>query len=194
MWPNVEEMKHYTLLLIGLSVLLLTSCKDWWKQGETDEGEGKDTLVIDKPEPVLPDSTIWGHLGEDSGMSALEFITDDGDTLELYRTNPYTGEDGRLMGDIRNYKDHFAITLDAGGETMLTAINTTQLKEVWQKAKTEPYDGWTVGNGQIVLSSQQKQEVGIVTRLDTMTIEWLDSDSLVIRNHINQLIKFDATE
>ena len=77
---------------------------------------------------------------------------------------------------------------------MLTAINATQLDEVWKKAKTEPYDGWTIWNGKIVLSSQQKQEVGIVNRLDTMNIEWLDSDSLVIRNHINQLIKFEPKE
>ncbi len=187
-------MKHYTLLLMGLSVLLLTSCKDWWKQGETEEGEGQDTIIVEPPVTALPDSTIWGHLGEDSGMSALEFITDGGDTLEIYRSDPYTGEDGRLLGDIRNYKDHFAITLAPGGETMLTAINATQLDEVWKKAETEPYDGWTIWNGKIVLSSQQKQEVGIVNRLDTMNIEWLDGDSLVIRNHINQLIKFEPKE
>ncbi len=155
--------------------------------------------------PNLPDSTLWGRLGEDTGMSALQFITDSGDTLEVYRTSPYTGEDGRMIGDIRNYKDRFAITLTEGNETLLSAVNVSQLAQNWQsengsmnihsngsvETKNLPYNGWKLWNGHFLLSAQQKQENGLlITRIDTMEIEQLDEETLVLRTPLNQELSF----
>ena len=176
-----KTMKRYLLFIA--CCLVLTACKETGG-GDTPTQEA-DTLVAEKP-----DSTLWGRMGSGTGMSALEFITEQGDTLELYRTDPYTGEDGLLMGEIRNAEDRFAVTLSADEETMRTAINVSQLEEIWKKAKTAPYEEWQLWNGRLLLSSKQKQEVGTVTRIDTVDILWLDRDSLVIQNHLKQRISF----
>ena len=175
--------KAYTIA--ALSMTLLFACKGE-QGGTTDNGQGQDSTAVGQ----LPDSTVWGRMGSGTGMSALEFITEQGDTLELYRTDPYSGEDGLLRGEIRNASDRFAVTLSADKESMHTAINVTQLEEIWDKAQTTPYDGWQLWNGRMLLSSKQKQEVGTMTRIDTAEILWLDRDSLVVRNHLNQTISF----
>ena len=173
-------MKHYTYILCA-TVLALSACRK--EPAATNE-----PLLPPTPVQEMPDSTLWGRLGEDTGMSTLQFITDKGDTLELFRTNQYTGEDGKLIGEIRNTTDRFAITVTADGETVMTAINTTQLEEIWKSADTNPYDGWKLWNGHILLSGIQQQEIGAVCRIDTMDIMTLDRDSLVIRNHVGQII------
>lgn len=180
-------------------MLLMLACT-----GEKQNRQESDAPATDTVEAVQQDSTLWGHLGEDTGMSALQLITDQGDTLELYRTSPYTGEDGHLMGEIRNFSDRFAVTLTDDGETMLTAINATQFARQWTneqgtllvkpdgtvESQGLPYHGWQMWNGHLLLTSEQQQEYGTVVRTDTMNIVALDDDSLVIRDHINQLITF----
>lgn len=189
-------------IAIAIMASLVTACSD--KRGATNQEPPHSEAGQQTEE--LRDSTCWGHLGEDTGMSALQFVTDQGDTLELYRTNPYTGEDGLLLGDIRNYTDHFALTLSADGESMLTAINATQLARKWQaqngsitikpdgnvEAEDMPYNGWKIWNGHILLSSRQQQEYGTVDRVDTMDIIHLADDSLAIRSHINQILTFTS--
>ena len=87
---------------------------------------------------------------------------------------------------------------------MTTAINVTQLAQTWNTengsidmkddgviiSKNLAYDGWKLWNGRILLSSQQQMEYGLVNRVDTMDIMLLTDDSLVIRNHINQILSF----
>ena len=188
-------------LALAITMLpLLVGCKPTPQETQENTEEVDSTQVI----PALPDSTIWGHLGEDTGMSTLQFITDQGDTLDIYRSSQYTGEDGNLMGEVRNYTDRFAITLTEGGETMLTAINATQLAQEWKTkngsinikpdgtitSQDQAYNGWKLWNGHILLSSEQQQEYGSVTRVDTMDILVLDEDSLIIRSHVNQILSF----
>lgn len=193
-------MKKHTLFLYACvcacTMLVLTGCK---QEQTAESATDSDTLVA-----VVNDSTLWGHLGTDTGMSALEFITDEGDTLELYRTDPYSGQDGILTGEIRNFTDRFAVTISNDGETMRTAINATQLANTWKTDKGTidihengtisseglPYDGWKLWNGHILLSSQQQQEYGIINRVDTMDIMLLSNDSLVIRNPFGQTTSY----
>ena len=189
-----------TRYLIAILVLgTLVGCKPTQKAAPQEEVQ-EDTVEV----ALVPDSTLWGHLGEDTGMSTLQFITDRGDTLEIYRTNQYTGEDGQLMGEIRNLKDQFAVTLAADGESLLTAINASQLMRKWQAEKGEmqiekdgsitsqdlPYRAWQLWNGRIMLTSTQQLEYGTANRVDTMDIVTLNRDSLILRNRLNQLIKF----
>jgi len=189
-----------TRYLIAILVLgTLVGCKPTQKAAPQEEVQ-EDTVEV----ALVPDSTLWGHLGEDTGMSTLQFITDRGDTLEIYRTNQYTGEDGQLMGEIRNLKDQFAVTLAADGESLLTAINASQLMRKWQAEKGEmqiekdgsitsqdlPYRAWQLWNGRIMLTSTQQLEYGTANRVDTMEIVTLNRDSLILRNRLNQLIKF----
>ena len=192
-------MKKASYLIAILVLGTLVGCKPTQKADPQEEVQ-EDTVEV----ALVPDSTLWGHLGEDTGMSTLQFITDRGDTLEIYRTNQYTGEDGQLMGEIRNLKDQFAVTLAADGESLLTAINASQLMRKWQAEKGEmeiekdgsitsqdlPYRAWQLWNGRIMLTSTQQLEYGTANRVDTMEIVTLNRDSLILRNRLNQLIKF----
>lgn len=192
-------MKKARYLIAILVLGTLVGCKPTQKAAPQEEVQ-EDTVEV----ALVPDSTLWGHLGEDTGMSTLQFITDRGDTLEIYRTNQYTGEDGQLMGEIRNLKDQFAVTLAADGESLLTAINASQLMRKWQAEKGEmqmekdgsitsqdlPYRAWQLWNGRIMLTSTQQLEYGTANRVDTMEIVTLNRDSLILRNRLNQLIKF----
>lgn len=192
-------MKKASYLIAILVLGTLVGCKPTQKAAPQEEVQ-EDTVEV----ALVPDSTLWGHLGEDTGMSTLQFITDRGDTLEIYRTNQYTGEDGQLMGEIRNLKDQFAVTLAADGESLLTAINASQLMRKWQAEKGEmqiekdgsitsqdlPYRAWQLWNGRIMLTSTQQLEYGTANRVDTMDIVTLNRDSLILRNRLNQLIKF----
>lgn len=194
-------MKKVGLLTLGL-FLLFAACK---KSKETPD-EPVVPSETEAAQPEIPDSTLWGHLGEDTGMSTLQFITDAGDTLEVYRTSQYTGKDGCLIGEVRNYTDRFAVTLTEGNETLVTAINMTQLIQQWYAKNGSmtikgdgtitsddmPYNGWKLWNGHFLLSSEQRQEYGMVSRIDTMDIIWLDNDSLIIRDHINQIQAFST--
>lgn len=89
-----------------------------------------DTLLV----VTMPEDALWGHLGEGTGMSVLEFITDKGDTLFIYKESEFTGEAGFILGSIRNYTDRFCITTTDSGQTLLKAVNVTQLQELWSDA------------------------------------------------------------
>ncbi len=91
------------------------------------EARGVDTLLM----ITMPKDALWGHLGEATGMSVIEFITDNGDTLYLKRESEITGRSGIIYGSIRNYTDRFCITITDGGETLLKAVNVSQMQELW---------------------------------------------------------------
>ena len=197
-----QFIKHYHItmrkrhLMAAIAIATLTACSD--KKTTQSESTASDSVST----ITLRDSTIWGHLGEDTGMSTLQFITDQGDTLDIYRTSQYTGQDGELLGEVRNYTDRFAITLAEGNETLLRAINVTQLARQWHTTEGSlnikpdgtasadglPYNGWKLWNGHLLLSSEQQQEYGTATRVDTMDIVRLDDDSLVIQDHIKRFL------
>lgn len=195
-------MKKARNLIALLALCALAGCKPTPKEQPQNVVE-EDTVVV----TIVPDSTLWGRLGEDTGMSTLQFITNRGDTMDIYRTNQYTGEDGLLLGEIRDLKDRFAITVAADGESLLTAVNVSQLMQLWQTEKGRmtiendgtvtsqdlPYRSWQLWNGHILLTSTQQTEYSTVSRTDTMDIVTLDRDSLIIRDHLNQLIKFRKT-
>lgn len=93
-----------------------------------------DTLLL----ITMPKDALWGHLGEATGMSVIEFITDGGDTLYLKKESELTGRSGIIYGSIRNYTDRFCITTTDGGETLLKAVNVSQMQELWaERALTE---------------------------------------------------------
>lgn len=79
----------------------------------------------------MPEDALWGHLGERTGMSVLEFITDKGDTLYINKESEITGKPGIIYGSIRNYTDRFCLTTTDGGETLVKAVNVTEMQELW---------------------------------------------------------------
>lgn len=87
----------------------------------------RDTLLV----ITMPENALWGHLGEGTGMSVLEFITDKGDTLYINKESEITGKPGIIYGSIRNYTDRFCLTTTDGGETLVKAVNVTEMQELW---------------------------------------------------------------
>lgn len=134
-------MKKTAYILTAAAVLFsLASCHDKTQGDENKRdsidsiapaGPGVDTLLV----ITMPDNCIWGHMGEDTGMSVLEFITDDGDTLYINKTNDRTGDDGIIQGSIRNYTDRFCITVADDSTNLIKAVNVTELQEIWAENK-----------------------------------------------------------
>ena len=135
-------MRKIAYIIIAFACgMIITSCNNREKTEEntsetafathTDQhaDNHQDTLLI----ITMPDSALWGHLGEGTGMSVLQFITDSGDTLYLNKESEYTGHLGTIYGSIRNYTDRFCITTTDNGETLLKAINVTEMQELWAK-------------------------------------------------------------
>lgn len=96
-------------------------------QAKTAHTPTRDTLLV----ITMPENALWGHLGEGTGMSMLEFITDKGDTLYIKKESEITGKPGVIYGSIRNYTDRFCLTTTDGGETLVKAVNVTEMQELW---------------------------------------------------------------
>lgn len=134
-------MKKTAYILTAAAVLFsLASCHDK-TQGDENKRDSIDNIAPAGPSVdtllviTMPDNCIWGHMGEDTGMSVLEFITDDGDTLYINKTNDRTGEDGIIQGSIRNYTDRFCITVADDSTNLIKAVNVTELQEIWAENK-----------------------------------------------------------
>lgn len=134
-------MKKTAYILTAAAVLFsLASCHDK-TQGDENKRDSIDSIAPAGPSAdtllviTMPDNCIWGHMGEDTGMSVLEFITDDGDTLYINKTNDRTGEDGIIQGSIRNYTDRFCITVADDSTNLIKAVNVTELQEIWAENK-----------------------------------------------------------
>jgi hypothetical protein len=94
---------------------------------QKEKTSSRDTLLV----ITMPEDALWGHLGEGTGMSVLEFITDNGDTLFIKKESEITGKAGIIYGSIRNYTDRFCITTTDEGETLVKAVNVTEMQELW---------------------------------------------------------------
>lgn len=123
----------FSVIIWGLVII---SCHDGKTEGVSSKAEAthnlptannSDTLLV----ITMPENAIWGHLGEGTGMSVLEFITDAGDTLYINKESDITGHIGIIYGSIRNYTDRFCITTTDGGESLLKAVNVTEMQEIW---------------------------------------------------------------
>lgn len=188
------------LFATGCSLsILFSGCFN--KQAEKIQNENECDSTI-----ILPaDEAVYGHLGEGTGMSVLEFITNDGDTLELTKTNEETDEDGIILGEIANYTDQYAVITANDNQSIDIVLNVSQLARSWQsavnkgkgitlmtdgKTKALPgndscqYDRWGLYNCKLVL--ENTGETDLKFRCDTFDILSLTLDSLTVRNVANK--------
>ncbi len=135
--PLCTDMKRIAYIFTAIvCALYMISCNP--------ASEHKDVSPAETPSPdidvndtdtllliTMPKDALWGHLGEATGMSVIEFITDDGDTLYLRKESEITGHSAIIYGSIRNYTDRFCLTTTDGGETLLKAVNVSQMQELW---------------------------------------------------------------
>ncbi len=125
-------MMKTTTLATAMAILF---CAGGCRQTEKDMGQ--DT-VSDSLQTELP-KIFYGHLGENTGMSSLELITDNGDTLSLSKADENNGTYGLILGCITNYTDRYAVTTDDSCTFMLQAVNLSQLSTEWTSPHTADY-------------------------------------------------------
>lgn len=188
----------HPLVLMVAAAGLWAGCFD----GQQDAGQ-KEAGRSETGTAAAPDTAFYGHLGEGTGMSCLELVTESGDTLVLNKTDERTGDPGRILGEIANYTDRYAITTRNDGQSVLVALNVSQLvQREWAsdadslhafrleadgKAQALPAgkheDGeWGLYNCQLVLQEGHRLKTEGKTRKDTLDILELTPDSLVLQD------------
>lgn len=155
-------MKFLNICILSLfvGVVLFASCKG--KPGEPATIVASDSVNASHRVIAERDSTIYGEAG-DFGMSTFSLISDAGDSLLLTRTDEQ-GRDGQIFGDAQP-GDRYAIIISADRQSLVSAINLTQLVRFTKDYK--------IVNGRLILSPESKP--------DEVTIVSLDDDSLVVR-------------
>lgn len=183
----------FPLFMITVFSVVIFGCTNQQQNGEYIQDE-------DSLSSLLPDSALYGHLGEGTGMSCLELVTNDGDTLVLNKTNEKTGRDGIILGEIANYTDQFSILTSNDNQSVAIAININQLTQGWQ-SHTDPkhgfvlsfdgnvkniknaqrkYNKWELYNCKLVLRSEINGIHGAEIQSDTLTILDLTPDSMTV--------------
>lgn len=166
-------------------------------------GNEKQTKSLSPEKEILiPDTALYGKLGEGTGMSCIEIITNTGDTLTLNKVNEQTGDAGILLGGTEHYGDSLTITTDQNRENIITFVNIKTLTKEWQtnpdsiilklnpdgtmsfKGKGKQWNHWRMWNTHLILS---KQEEATQAGGDTFEIRELNRDSLIIANQHNAL-------
>lgn len=200
----------YPLVFMVAATGLWTGCFDGQQGGGQKETEKSETGMT-----VAPDTAFYGHLGEGTGMSCLELVTESGDTLVLNKIDERTGDPGRILGEIANYTDRYAITTRNDGQSVLVALNVSQLvQREWASDADSLYsfrldaDGkaqilpagkhengeWGLYNCQLVLQESSRLKTEEKTRKDTLDILELTPDSLVLQDtHTHSVERFHRT-
>lgn len=161
-------------------LLLFTACN-----GKTDntKGEGTDSVVS-----LVPDTALYGTVGEGTTMHVLELKTDGGKTLtlEMVDDDESTVQGGVFSGD----RVTLTFVENESGEKVITRmVNMTSLVGKWTSldrnfkiledgavesagtAETHPYTQWTMSNAQLILNA------------DTFDVITLGPDSMSLENN-----------
>ncbi len=194
-------MKKASILLfltLGVGIGLVSGCMGNRQSKEYADAQGTEPAQS-------PDSAFYGHLGEGTGMSCLELVTEEGDTLVLNKVDEKTGNYGLILGEIANYTDRFAITTVDDDQNVLVALNVTQLERSWQsvadslkgfrlmpdgkaaalKDVGHRYDAWSLYNCMLVLQTGRQETQDASTGCDTLRILKLTPDSLILQSAEN---------
>lgn len=189
-----KGLTSYLLPILGISNFLISGCNG---NSQTSEYLSADDSVAIH----TPDTAFYGHLGEGTGMSCLELITDAGDTLVLNKTDEDSGEDGLILGAIANYTDRFSIVTRNDNQSVMIALNINELEQKWQSGTNQEkgfylntdgtakslsegqykYNKWALSNCQLIMLRESEGTHGSETRNDTLDILELTPDSLVLQ-------------
>lgn len=188
-----------------LSALLLTAGMHFTACKENKEKNNQEPNTTITQGTLPPDSALYGKLGEGTGMSCIEIITDKGDTLILNKINETTGEAGILLGGTEHYDDRLTITTDATQESILTLVNLNTLARKWKSPSADillsledegkvtatwsgkTYSRWRMYNTNLILENPTRNSEQQIC--DTFEIRELNKDSLII-SHQDKVFTF----
>lgn len=161
------------------AALLMTACNG---KTENPSGEGTDSLTS-----LMPDTALYGTVGEGTTMHVLELKTDGGKTLSFEMN---TDEESDVQGGVYS-GDRVTLTFteNENGEKCVTRmVNLTSLLGKWTSldrnfkiqedgavestgaAETRPYTQWSMSNAQLILNA------------DTFDVVTLGPDSMSLEN------------
>lgn len=169
-----------TAVTLFITTLLMTACN-----GKTDNTKGEET---DSIVALVPDTALYGTVGEGTTMHVLELKTDGGKTLSLEMD---TEEESSVLGGVFA-GDRVTLTFtenDKGEKFITRMVNQTSLMGKWTSldrnfkiqedgavesagtAETHPYTQWSMSNAQLILNA------------DTFDIVSLGPDSMSLENN-----------
>lgn len=186
-FPSIIQL---SIALAGIATL--ASCHGKQTSKANDEQATASQMATEQ------DSAFYGHLGEGTGMSVIELVTDQGDTLDLCKADENAKTYGDIIGEIANYTDRFAVTTRRNGECVGTALNITQLCGRWQGTAPDsptlvlgedgsmtinpgqqPQQGqWHLVNCKLVVRQEATAEENLT---DTFAVMQLNADSLILQ-------------
>lgn len=196
------------IIILGLS-LFTGSCT----KSNKKSGLEKDTATVVAKKAATTDSTMYATLGEGTGMSVVELVTDKGDTLYLTKDNEETGQSALIIGDIE-YGNRYAFTMNKEQESLVSLVNMTQLAHMWIQPipgmegqqgfslksdgsaesinmSTLQYQKWRIFNGKLVLYMRSIGNRESFNTSDTVGINLLSDDSLII-NRAGNIDKYSV--
>lgn len=115
---------------------------------------------------TVKDTTLYGKVVDDFGMSSFAVQLASGEECELLRSHQDGGE-ARIDGDVR-VGDEFALTTTDAGEALDRAINITEVKALAKDFK--------IVNAKLLLN--------VTEQPDTVEIVALNADSLVAKGKV----------
>lgn len=187
---------------IFLSAFLL-GCGLWF--GSCNNKNKKEQVIQNSTTSeayLVTDSALYGKLGEGTGMSCIEIITNQGDTLTLNKINENNGEAGIILGGTEHYNDPLTITTDTQKENILTLVNLRTLTQKWHTVpdsitielknqgklsaqwRGRNYQRWKMCNAHLLMENDNRDKT-----CDTFEIRELSHDSLILA-HQGKILKF----
>lgn len=202
-------MKQRKLFWACIVVAIVCLCLMRWLP-VAQPAKDDDTIVVNNSTlPVVADVVpmVYGHLGDGTGMSCFEFITESGDTLVLNRVSEFTGNEASVLGDMIPDPSYlYSVMLADQDETAEVMVNMTQLRTHWTNGSDDlvlkadstaastignQYVRWLLSRDKLVLWRSASQEGGIMSEVaDTMQVVCLSADTLVLRNRFGDEIKY----
>lgn len=190
----IADMKKGCMALACLT-LMVSSCLEK-KERPAVETPYEKPLPTDEQIVLQRDTLLFGVLGEETGMSSLQLLTDNGDTLSIFKSSP-DGYEGMMLGDVRNYTDRVTLTARISGEDdlfLISFLNISQLENLWKnnelsldlksdntiEGQGTNYHKWHVEGNKLLLTGEHVAEYGQAARVDTAIVEYLDEDSLFL--------------
>ncbi|MCF0195020.1 MAG: hypothetical protein HUK00_07595 [Bacteroidaceae bacterium] len=199
------------LFYLCLVVIIVGLCLLRWDTVVNERvAEDNDTLRIEVRDAAPRDQYVNGYVGDGTGMSCVEFVTLDGDTLLLNRTSDLTGRDGEILGSLQTPGNNlFALLTSDNGESVDVMVNMTELRRQWQSngqgfslaadntaspvGKSAPrYLRWHLHRDCILLTREMSGEGATTEVTDTMRIVSLSPDTLVLSDHFGDHITYAA--
>ena len=177
----MKQLKYIFLFIIAPFVI--AGCGG--KSSQKADDVSQDTIAVVE---TVPDSTIYGVVGDGTAMHTLQLITDVGDTLSFMLTDADDNSTVVLGGMLAGDRVAVMAYEEDNAQVAKSVINITSLLGKWGsidksfeireggvvesaiKAEANPWTSWKLCNGRIILNT------------DTFLIDVLGPDSLYLEN------------